>query len=424
MAQKITNSARSFLQGSITAASTSLVIEAPKADLFPVANTNTDAVNTVGKDWFKIVLQDTAGNREIAYVRTRASGVATLSNVIRGQEGTTALDFPAGSVVGLRITALDIEAGISFAASATSLGQQLVSAASAALARGYLGLSSFVSGIMGSADAPAFRTAIGALGASDTAAAATVSTKILSAAAGGTANAITATFSPNITALTDGLRVRVTGLSANTATNPTLAAGATAATVIKDYAGSNLAVAAIPPEADLVYSSAYSAWLLQNTGRTPAWVPAGIVAYFANSTAPAGWLKCNGAAVSRTTYAALFSAFGTTYGVGDGATTFNLPDLRGDFLRSLDDGRGLDTGRTIGTTQGQSITEHSHFQAFGPLNGDAGRYGKTATGINATQYSLTAGPNGDANYTSGVQGTTTGSENRPRNVAMLACIKF
>jgi microcystin-dependent protein len=51
-----------------------------------------------------------------------------------------------------------------------------------------------------------------------------------------------------------------------------------------------------------------------------------------------GWLKCNGAAVSRSTYAVLFAAIGTLYGAGDGTTTFNLPDYRGEFLRGLDDG--------------------------------------------------------------------------------------
>lgn len=57
--------------------------------------------------------------------------------------------------------------------------------------------------------------------------------------------------------------------------------------------------------------------------------PSGAVTEFAGATAPAGWLLCDGAAVSRTTYAALFNAISTTYGVGDGSTTFNLPDLRG-----------------------------------------------------------------------------------------------
>lgn len=424
MTQKLKNNARSLLVSSILAGDTSLVVESGKADLFPVANTGTDPVGTFGKDWFKAVLQDTAGNVEIIYVRTRAGGNATLSNIQRGQEGTTARDYAAGSVVGLRITSQDVEDAISLASSATATGKAIVGAANQAAAREAIGATSTGQAVMTAADGPAARAAISALSTTEKAASAQYADRILSAPAGGTANAITATFTPNITALTDGLRVRVTGLSENTATNPTLAAGTTAATVIKDYSGAALAVAAIPPEAEFIYSTASAAWILQNTGRTPVWVPAGIVAHFANSTAPAGWLKANGAAVSRTAYAALFAAIGTTYGVGDGATTFNLPDLRGVFLRSLDDGRGIDTGRAIGTMQDQSITDHQHLQAFGPLNGDAGRYGKVATGINATQYSLTAGPNGDANYTSGVQGTTTGSENRPRNVAMLACIKF
>ena len=55
----------------------------------------------------------------------------------------------------------------------------------------------------------------------------------------------------------------------------------------------------------------------------------GVVQLFAGSTAPSGWLICNGQAVSRTTYAALYAVIGTTYGAGDGSTTFNLPDLQG-----------------------------------------------------------------------------------------------
>ena len=62
-------------------------------------------------------------------------------------------------------------------------------------------------------------------------------------------------------------------------------------------------------------------------------VAAGAVIFAARTTAPAGYLKANGAAVSRTVYAALFAAIGTTFGAGDGSTTFNLPDLRGQFMR-------------------------------------------------------------------------------------------
>ena len=65
--------------------------------------------------------------------------------------------------------------------------------------------------------------------------------------------------------------------------------------------------------------------------------PTGCVFAFAGSSAPMGWLLCYGQAVSRTTYASLFSVIGTTYGVGDGSTTFNLPDLRGRSVAGKDD---------------------------------------------------------------------------------------
>jgi microcystin-dependent protein len=138
---------------------------------------------------------------------------------------------------------------------------------------------------------------------------------------------------------------------------------------------------------------------------------------FAMNAAPTGWLKANGAAVSRTTYAALFSAIGTTFGVGDGSTTFNLPDLRGEFMRGWDDGRGVDSGRAFGSAQTDEFENHTHT----PLNG------------NSFLTNTTAGSQGSFNYGSGAfvaTGTvsTTSSvgstETRPRNIALLACIKF
>lgn len=71
-----------------------------------------------------------------------------------------------------------------------------------------------------------------------------------------------------------------------------------------------------------------------STGSIIGTLPAGMVMYFANSTAPQGWFQCDGAAKSRTNYVDLFNAIGTTYGTGDGSTTFNLPDFRGQFLRA------------------------------------------------------------------------------------------
>ena len=135
-------------------------------------------------------------------------------------------------------------------------------------------------------------------------------------------------------------------------------------------------------------------------------IMAGTVAHFASSTAPSGWIKANGAAVSRSLYAALFNAIGTAYGVGDGSTTFNVPDLRGEFLRGLDDGRGVDTGRTIGTNQvqaGRAITSSS-----GTLN--------TLGTTNIYQVYTPANQYSKADWSE--------TEIRPRNTALLACIKY
>lgn len=84
------------------------------------------------------------------------------------------------------------------------------------------------------------------------------------------------------------------------------------------------------------------------------------IAAFPLTYAPAGWIKCNGAAVSRTAFADLFARIGTSFGGGDGVTTFNLPDYRGEFLRGLDDGRGLDVGRSINSVQAAMLLSHNH----------------------------------------------------------------
>jgi len=156
-------------------------------------------------------------------------------------------------------------------------------------------------------------------------------------------------------------------------------------------------------------------------------VPSGAVNSFAMSSAPAGWLSCNGNAVSRTTYAALFAAIGTTYGTGDGSTTFNLPDLRGEFVRGLDDGRGVDSGRNLGSAQADAFQGHWH-GIENETNGQAGNDGGGGTGSGNVR--IDGGPNTPypyATYTTsdGVNGTPrTASETRPRNIALLYCIKM
>ena len=112
---------------------------------------------------------------------------------------------------------------------------------------------------------------------------------------------------------------------------------------------------------------------IKNTVNTNT--PVGSISLFAGTTAPTGWLICDGSAVSRTTYANLFSVIGTTYGTGDGSTTFNIPNLKGKVPVGLDSG---DTSfDTIGETGGEKthtlttneMPTHAHtYYIYGDVN--------------------------------------------------------
>jgi len=156
-------------------------------------------------------------------------------------------------------------------------------------------------------------------------------------------------------------------------------------------------------------NEANSDWIVLGTVGTTfevtGGIPAGAVQSFAMNTAPTGWLDCDGSAVSRTTYSTLYTAIGTTFGAGDGSTTFNVPDLRGEFIRGWDDGRGVDSGRTFGSAQADELKSHRHSIAFAGNGWDA--YTGLNQGTGVTDYT---------DYTGG-------DETRPRNIALLYCIK-
>jgi hypothetical protein len=140
-------------------------------------------------------------------------------------------------------------------------------------------------------------------------------------------------------------------------------------------------------------------------------VPSGAIMDFAMNAAPTGWLACDGAAISRTTYAALFAAIGTTWGAGDGSTTFNLPDMRGYFRRGV--GTNSD-----GTAAG----------AFAAKVIDATRYdGNVLVGSRATSGHNSGLAAGGAYNVVGLVSDSTPSiqntESRPKNIAVLTCIK-
>lgn len=168
--------------------------------------------------------------------------------------------------------------------------------------------------------------------------------------------------------------------------------------------------------------------------------PPGKVDAFARSSAPIGWLFCDGSAVSRTTYAALFLAIGTAHGIGDEATTFNLPDYRGMFLRGFDAGRGVDPGRAFASTQQDEFNSHNHVGGT-DVQGDH-QHGTAGSDGQGGGINHDFRPGNNNNYTLSGGGTnlfftstngahahnvtvnpTGGTETRPKNVAVYYCIK-
>jgi len=171
-----------------------------------------------------------------------------------------------------------------------------------------------------------------------------------------------------------------------------------------------------------------SAW-----GEIANGVPAGSVFTFASTTVPSGYLECNGAAVSRSTYATLFAAISTTFGVGDGSATFNLPDLRGQFVRGWannatgtgDDGRSFassqaDQNKTHGHTASVTDPGHKHVTKGHGTQDDGGSNltGSTSGGTSSTSMN-------DANTGISVSvASDGGAEVRVKNIALMYVIKF
>lgn len=151
------------------------------------------------------------------------------------------------------------------------------------------------------------------------------------------------------------------------------------------------------------------------------------------TAAPSGYLLCDGSAVSRTIYASLFAAVGVAHGVGDGSTTFNLPDLRGRFLRGMagastrdpdkasrNPANGGNSGNNIGSVQDHAMQDHQHqsnhyHSPFGAAG--TGHTLGNANGVTGGQSSL-VGPS------SGVPGNVTSSETRPSNLYTNFFIKY
>ncbi len=154
-------------------------------------------------------------------------------------------------------------------------------------------------------------------------------------------------------------------------------------------------------------------------------VPSGTILPFGGSSAPSGYLLCNGAAVSRTTFANLFSVISTTYGVGDGVTTFNVPNAQGVFLRGAGSQAvsGITYTGTRGTTQGDQLQGHAHVQgdsnsnatsAFGVATTSAAGNSNNQSGTSTVNHCITG-----QITTDGTNGTPrAGAETRPANISV------
>jgi hypothetical protein len=160
--------------------------------------------------------------------------------------------------------------------------------------------------------------------------------------------------------------------------------------------------------------------------------PIGTVVAFAGPAAPTGYLLCDGAAVSRSTYKDLFAVLGTTWGIGNGSTTFNLPDLRGRFLRGVDGGAGRDPGRGLGSAQdcatgaprsGQfAVTAGSHQHQLPTYNGVSGGGHEIGNGNWGQDWVPAEWTQNDGSHSHTVSGWD--AESRPINVAVQFIICY
>jgi microcystin-dependent protein len=209
----------------------------------------------------------------------------------------------------------------------------------------------------------------------------------------GAANTYAATLSPTPTLTTGAATFNLNALGA-----VAIRKGALGATALG--AGDILTGASV----SLIYNGTY--WLLQGTANLGQMLVGEVKAY-AGSTAPGGWLLCYGQAVSRTTYAALFAVVSTTYGTGDGSTTFNVPDMRGRVVAGKDDMGGSNASRlntfitsnALGQTGGdQNLAAHAHTQQ--------GTFTSGGVSANHTHSWTLYGGSDDLNFNSGSPGSS------------------
>lgn len=189
------------------------------------------------------------------------------------------------------------------------------------------------------------------------------------------------------------------------------------------------------PTNDFSNNVATTSWVTSLINQTlNSILPVGAMIEYPNEVVPSeNLMYAHGQAISRSQYPELFAVIGTRYGAGDGSTTFNLPDKRGRFTREWDNGKGIDSGRTLGSLQKGQIEKHKHIQSLGEAYDIAGIFGKSSTkgfqgssgGLDDDNYLWytndgthyqTANPNSE-------NPDVIGNETRPINIALVTLIR-
>lgn len=359
------NNAVSTLASGITAGALSLTVQSGDGALFP---------NPTGGDTFRVTLVDAANLIEIVDCTGRSGDVLTI---VRAQEGTSAKVYISGDSVGLRLTKETV-------ADFSQKVDTVLKAVEAIKSLGNLTFNDNIQLDFGTGD--------------------------------------------DVEIYHDGTDLLIDGNNASKIKIRDGDSGNAERFLFDIQNGFFSALGGTPLDTELYQ------WVTANNRYEPANPMLGSVIPFAQVSAPTGWLVCDGTAVSRSVYAALYAAIATVYGVGNGSTTFNLPDLRGEFVRGFDDGAGNDpdaatrtdsgggiTGDNIGTKQAGDVGAHDHKIELAtlPRSLDWARPAGGGTSFEP-QYEGNLSTTRD-----GLTNENTGTnETRPRNVAMLYCIKY
>lgn len=338
----LSNNAATLLAADISDLTSTLTVTPGDGALFPEPSVS---------EYFYCTVVDTDGNMEIVKVTNRATDVFTI---IRAQEGTLPKSFLAGARVELRITAQSVLDAVDAAVNTLSLTTFGITASPAEinLLDGVTASTSEINILTGlTANTSELNLLDGLVAAASdlnklvglTSTSAelnklsgtTAVTSDLNKLASVTASASELNKLAGATATTSEIN-KLSGLTATTSELNKLAGATVTTTEINHLSG--------------VTSN------IQTQINSFATFPAGSVIPFAGSVAPAGWLLCQGQAVSRVTYATLFAAIGTDFGAGNGSTTFNIPDARGRVIAGKDDMGGVAANRLTGTSGGVTGT--------------------------------------------------------------------